>query len=183
MAAVVDTLSLSGHRPKSVDTKTQGSQRLEIGRSSIQTSLWGTPKKLVDMHLGSVDTKIVGEIGEQLLASAATWLRLDLQTCTGVSRCRERKARLSEGERVRIELNVSMDERDGCGCRDGSMRLPMARIMKYNAAPLRGPVCARNSILGDDRKYELNKCRTLVCAQSKEVSSSMNITQGPAVVR
>ena len=46
---------------------------------------------------GSVDTKMVGEVGEKFHASAAIWLRLDLQTCTGVSRCREREARWSGG--------------------------------------------------------------------------------------
>lgn len=61
-----------------------------------------TPKKLVDMHLGSVDTKIVGEVGEQFHASAATWPRLDLQTCTGVSRCREREAKLSGKEETGV---------------------------------------------------------------------------------
>ena len=103
------------------------------------------------MHLGSVDTKIVGEFAE-LHASAATWPRLDLQTSTGVSRCREREAKLSGKEEMEVGLNVSMDEGDGCGCRDGGVHLPMAKIMKCNAAPLWGLVCPRNLILGEDRK-------------------------------
>ena len=115
MVVVVGTLGLSGHRPKSVDTKIQGSQWLEIRRFSIQTLLWETPKKLIDMHLGSVDTKIVGEVREQFHPSAATWLRLDLQTCTGVSRCREREAKLSRGKEIMVDLDGPMDERDGCG--------------------------------------------------------------------
>ena len=45
-----------------------------------------------------------------------------------------------------------MDERDGCGCRDGGVHLPMARIMERNAGPLWGPANARNSILGVDLK-------------------------------
>ena len=97
MAAVIGTLGLSGHGPKSVNTKTQRPQWLEIRSYSIQTSQGKTPKKLVDIHLGSVDTKTVDDFKE-LHASAATRPRLDLQTCTGVSRCRERKAKLSGDE-------------------------------------------------------------------------------------
>lgn len=103
------------------------------------------------MHLGSVDTKIVGKVGEEFHASAATWPRLDLQTCTGVSRCREREAKLSGDEETKLESNREMDEMEDCGCRDGGADLPMANIMTCNATPLWGTVCPRNPILGEDR--------------------------------